>query len=293
MYRVGFIAMGPGSANCLFPLIKEIENRQELVLIALHPFVSTLWSTEQFEGDLEATISTLDILFYGTGSGNQIETLIPKIAKKYNVTSVSILDIFWSEKEDYKMRYPVIPDWIIVTTEDNKNDIINEININKDNVLVLGNPHFDRLNKIEIKQKVINFPLDTVYFSQPSSTSNFSETNIESQKAIKELLEIQANTNLIKSITFCKHPRETNSFYEKLNLKIEDRDSFEVMLEKDLNIGCGTTLQYESMLLGINTIFYQEGKLKEQIMNFEQGNEKNMNLKITNATKNIIDFFEL
>lgn len=293
MYRVGFIAMGPGSANCLFPLIKEIENRQELVLIALHPFVSTLWSTGQFEGDLEVTISTLDILFYGTGSGNQIETLIPKIASKYNVTSISVLDIFWSKKEDYKMRFPVLPDWIIVTTNDNKSDIINEINIAEDKVLVLGNPHFDRLNKIEVKQKLISFPLDIVYFSQPSRTSDFSETNIDSQKAINELLEIQINTNLIKSLTFCKHPRETNSFYEKSNLKTEDRDSFEVMLEKDLNIGCGTTLQYESMLLGINTIFYQEGNLKEQIMNFKNDNNKSMDLKRTNATKNIIDFFDL
>jgi hypothetical protein len=293
MHRVGFIAMGPGSANCLLPLIKEIENRQEVVLIALHSYVSTLWSTDEFKGDLEAIISTLDILFYGTGSGNQIETLIPKIARKYKVESISIMDIFWSKKEEYKKRFPVVPDWIVVTTEENKNDIICKIDISKDATLVLGNPHFDRLKKIKIKKKMIDGPLDVVYFSQPSSTSNFSETSEESKKAIKELIEIKMKTNVIKNITYCKHPRENNSFYKELNLKVETRDSFEVMLEKDLNIGCGTTLQYESMMLGINTIFYSEGNLKEQIMNFYKIDDKNNTIKKTNATKNIIEFFDL
>jgi hypothetical protein len=40
MHRVGFITMGPGSTNCLLPLIKEIENRQEAILIDLYPYVS-------------------------------------------------------------------------------------------------------------------------------------------------------------------------------------------------------------------------------------------------------------
>lgn len=289
--EVGFLAMGPGSGNCLSPIITKFkEEGYKVRLLALHDYVADVWGVELYSGLVEQGIKGLDLLFYGTGSGNSIELTVPELAKKEGVPTVSVLDIYWSSEEGLRRRYEYCPDYIIVSTDKDKKFLEDEYG-ERCKVLNLGNPHYERLQEIEVNREV-TYPMDIAFLSQPSTEGFYSYTGKECRDAFKELLEVKKNTsNIIGEIKICIHPREVADFYSKNGFEVEKEDSFKVMLETDISIGCGTTLQYEALMLGKKTVFYKEGTLEEVLQQGGSSEGEVYNIKRA-AKDDIFSYFK-
>lgn len=299
--KVGFLAHGPGSANALYPLIKEFPPNIEIKLYSFHPYVSNLWGCKQLEMDNYLNIfkEDLDILFYGTGSGHDMEINAPLYARKHHIKTISVLDIFWMKENNLKQRFPVLPDYIIVPNASVKQTLLDLKIGKKENVLVLGNPHFDRLETLHVEQPTIPLPFDIVLFSQPSTSDYFSETGKVVQQLILDVIEYKKeNPNHIRDIYVSPHPRESLEWLERLasreKIRIEkDKTSFDLLLSCDLNAGVDCTLQYESLIIGKPTIFYSNREnLFKDLYRLDKDFIFDASIYTNfHATKNIINWF--
>lgn len=298
--KIGFFAHGPGSANALYPLINKLKtnNTFEVICFAFHPYVADLWDvpliTDITLKDLKGY--KLNLLLYGTGSGNEAELRIPLLAKKINIPSISILDIFWADSTNLKMRFPIPPTYLIVPNEEVKQMVIPLGIMDKANILPLGNPHFDRLSQWKMKDDDTYKDLDVSFFSQCSTTADFSDTHPMCKRALISLSQIQReHPNIIRNVFVTSHPREDRRWIEAFcNEKgfhcRSHHESFDLMLKTDLNIGLSCTLQYESIIINKRTIFFEdEKKLEEELLHLKDSTKKTFSFKF-DATEKILAF---
>lgn len=267
--QIGFVAHGPASANSLMPLIKVLseEGEVDIHLFAFHPFVANLWGCEKLDITPYALdFSGLDLVVYGTGSSHNIERVVPIKARSYGVTSISILDCYWSDKNNLFHRFNNQPDYIIVPNKSTK-ELLDQLQlIPEENILPLGNPHFDRLGEHHQTSKALREPFSIAFFSQCSNSSDFSETDDKCKEALKELSEFRKQyPGKIDNIFIAPHPREDITWLnqycsdEKMNLLV-GQDSFQLMLDTDITMGVTCTLQYEAEIIGKPVVFYKEPK---------------------------------
>lgn len=266
MKKIAFIAHGPGTANALFPLIEPLKEQYEVHLFAFHPYASKLWQTELSLLEEFPAIFTqsFDLIVTGTGSLHEVEKKTPILAREANIPVVSILDI-WG---NYRARYEQEPDYIICLDELSKIDLMYE-GISPSKIIPLGNPHFDRLAQY-IGFYPVAAPFNVVFFSQPIK---------QSQEALYYLLCLKdAYPDLFKHLYITPHPREDETWLRKIaneeantTFKMYDH-SFQLMLDTDLSVGFGSTLQHEAAIIGKRTIFYQhpEQMKKEFFTLFDQ-----------------------
>lgn len=263
---IGMIGYSPASVNVIQPLIKELKKNFKLRLMVLSAFAELHWNefkdVDGIEYIYEKNYEGLDLIIYNTGSGGEVELNVPLEIKGLNIISLSIQDIFWDSKDGYKRRFKNTPDYIIVTTDSNKNDVLDVINIKDENVLVLGNPHFDRLKEFKL---IEDNPLSVTFLSQCSTGGSLSEpTSDECKIAILELLDLR-NRGIITDLKIYKHPRENLDFYIQYGLEVENSNIFEDMMKSGIIVSCGSTPHYEAMLLGKRTLFSGRGSLEEKI----------------------------
>lgn len=267
MKRIAFMAHGPASGNVLKPLIERCRTDAHfsIDLYAFHPYVAALWQCE--ERDKETYLSLFEVpydyLFYGTGSGHDMELMAAYHAKEHQITSVSILDAFWSSVDNLRLRFKHAPDVLIVPEESSRKNVIEHRIMPADKVFAFGNPHFDRLKAYQMTFPDPTPPYDIVVFSQPSATSDYSDTAEEVKACLQALRDLHKTTTLINSITVTPHPREDTTwlttFCRENQYVLETKQtSFAVLLETDISVGVDCTLQYEALMIGKPTIFYQD-----------------------------------
>lgn len=298
--HIGFFAHGPGSANALFPIIQKMKDEYHLSLFAFHPFVSELWGVEaQKELSLEQIdFSLFDLVVYGTGSLHEIERFVPFYAKEKQVPSLSILDIFWGGDDDLKLRYFHPPDYLIVPNRETKKQIQSLHIMPSEHIFVFGNPHFDRLKKYDSIPRRLSFPLDIVCFSQPSNHDSFSETNQLVQKMVRSIAVLcYSKPEMIQNLYITPHPREDDTWLKEFVkpydfMKLESySNSFSLLLSCDLNVGVNCTLQYEGMMVGKPTIFYQN--TKQFLMDLTQLHVSNIKTKMSfSATESTVQWIK-
>lgn len=280
MKRIACIAHGPGSANAIKPIIEPLKKKNKIELYAFHPYVSKVWGVgETKEEDyIKIFQEEYDLIIYGTGSGNKKELLVPMLAKERGIKTVSILDGFWMTGENLKWRYHNKPDIVIVPDLNSKDLIIKEKIMEEERIKALGNPYFDRLSKHKKNNLEIKKPLNIVFFSQVSTNLDYSDTSSKSKEAILKLIKIKEEGDTINEITVTAHPRENDNWIkeqeEKGLIKYEkEKGSFELLLENDINIGVNCTLQYESIIIGKPTIFYESyDELSNKLKNIKKIN---------------------
>lgn len=308
--KVGFFAHHPGPCNTLTPIIKRLREKKEyeLFLFPFHTYVQKEWETKEcFE---ESTFSLkeyvpkdLDVLFYCASSLFPSERAIPSFCKKHNIISISTVDIFWANDETLLERFKEVPDYIITPNKATKEQI-ERLNI-QSTVLDLGCPQFD--SYFTSKKKIINIkkPYTVSFISVPSGNELASPTSKRLQKFFHELIEVTTKyPDLIQTIYYCHHPRETHDFYDSF---LEKNPELSSIIQKnpyqdtpkacevsDIIIGDTSTVLYTQAMLRKKVIFY---KTKELLEEYLKEPERIPDIADTfnlpeNATDNILKFLE-
>lgn len=264
--KIGFLAHSPAAANSAYPLITELNNQPnvELYLYPYHPYASKLWNHPELDPTTPypASMCNLDILVYGTGSGHAVEVGVPDFGKRHGIKTISILDVYWSTDENIQQRFPTPPDYLVVPNQIAYEQIIRVGLMPKDNVLPLGNPHFDRLHTY-IKDYSVEYPLTVSFFSQCSTAADFSDPPKEVQDALLALVDIvEQYPEYIDRVYVVPHPRE-NTVWLKTHcnhpkVKFTMTDSTDLLLTTDVSIGVACTLQYEAQMIGKPTVFFTD-----------------------------------
>lgn len=270
--KIGFLAHGPASANSLKPIIDilNLNSSNKVLLYAYHDYVSELWRTVKLEhlNGYPDDMKELDILIYGTGSTNDIEINVPKFCLEHNIISVSILDLFWSNEEDLKGRFPVLPDYFLVPNEETLEET-RRILGSESNYIATGNPHFDRLQNHAFSRS-LKPPFNVAFFSQCTATDDYSDMHGDSYSALMELIRYRdLYPALVHSIKVKPHPREDKDTVVKLceehSLEFTEEDSTLMLSTADFIYGYKCTLQYEALLIGKPVSFYGQEDLASSV----------------------------
>ena len=244
--NIGFFCYSPASINSFYPLISDKSDFVNIRLFFGSSFARDFFFKNDsmncfnlsiFE-DFSEFISDCDVLFYGTGSVGELEGSVPFRAKELSskIVTVAIQDIFWSSIDNLKRRYSIKPDYVIVSSFDEKNKLINDCGFEGAQILIFGNPHFARLSDFHFYSD--RPPLSVSFISQCDVGATYDEsTHPVCQEAILSLLEMK-RSNFISDLIIYKHPRENTSFFDENNIPISDTNDFLDMLRSDYGY-CG------------------------------------------------------
>lgn len=264
--NIGFVAHSPATANSLYPLIREIRalHGVELHLYPYHPYVSNLWGVDkkEFFGEYPQDLSEMDLIVYGTGSSNPIEINVPIFCRNHNIPSIALHDIYWGESSDLIERYSNKPDFLVVPNIEAKAQLIDLDVLSQDRILPLGNPHFDRLARY-VKAYPLGSTVTVAFFSQCSTTGDYSETHESSKQALLDLLAFNKDyPNVISTVYITPHPRECGTWLKAQlmadNIIYVPTGGTELMLTSDVIYGYSCTLQYEAQMIGKPVVFHKD-----------------------------------
>lgn len=291
--NIGLVGYSPASVNALNPLIDGLLENYNVRLMVLSEFAELEWKIHIENKNIEIYrykyYDGLDLVIYNTGSGGDIELEIPLELKEFEIKCLSIQDIFWDSKEGYVRRYKNVPDYLIVSTELNKKDVLEVVNIESDYVKVLGNPHFDRLKDFSFEEEGY---LSVSFISQCGTGGGLNEPTADNCKvAIYELVEL-LDKGIITDLKIYKHPRENKDFYREIGIEPESTNNFVDMMRSGIIISCGSTPHYEAMLIGKRTLFCGRGSLKNRIDNEEWDTLNLEELKIGKSSEYIINYIK-
>lgn len=264
--KMGFLAHSPAAANSLKPIMDVLKDNPdiEINMYAYHEYVKNLWGCFDIikEKSYPEELKDMDIVVYGTGSGNDIETGTSKFCKDNGIISVSILDLPELPKDNIVMRFPTAPDYIITPSEKLKREC-KQLFPGTD-IFNFGNPHYDRLASFIGKYKV-KTPMTIGFFSQCSGTGDYSDTMDGSKEVLKRLnTYARENPHMVSEIIIAPHPRENISW---LKSEVEDSqslmkfstiDSTSLMISVDIVTGHTCTLQHEAKLIGKPNLAWSE-----------------------------------
>ena len=192
----------------------------------------------------------------------------------------------------------IFPRKIFVSDIKSKIELSKSINYNKKNIIVSGNPSWDKFKLIKSNKntKILN----NKKFNKNKKTLLFiSEVISEEKRRIKyDFSELDILSNIITlyedkyNILIKQHPREKNNKYSKfLN---DHKNKNIILLRYELNIydilyccniiiGMTSALLVELKLFGYNPLSYQPTKFNKPIINFGFGIKKINSLnKISN-----------
>lgn len=298
MITIGFLGYSPASVNVLLPIIKSLseENNLSLVTFQLSDFAKTHWEDLCTLAEwTEENLSTLDYMFYNTGSGGELETTVPQIGVKHGFKTVHIMDIYWGDALGMLKRFPINPDYSICITNKNKHDICKATGMASHRLFTYGNPHFDRLKKIKDEISVTNNNKRVSFISQCGMGPTYSEpTGDLPQEALLQLKDLLDNGSLTELKVY-KHPRENVDFMNANGITHESTNEFTHMVDTDIIISCGSTPHYEAKMIGINTILFKEGTLlADKIKNkdfdilVQPSLDKDATLRVINWFKDVL-----
>lgn len=298
--KIGFIAHGPASANSLHPIIQELKDEFDIHCYAYHPYVAKLWNCPLLEPTYyPETFAVMDLVVYGTGSGHDIERLVPMNSMKHGIPSISILDCFWASEENLNERFTYPPTYLVVPNQKTKETIERLQIMNPAHVYPFGNPHFDRLEKYVSKNIEIKKPMNIVFYSQCTDSSNYSTTHPLCKEALNMLCTYrESHSESIEQIFVTPHPREDIIWLQNFSKNhsvalLPNEKSMDLLLYTDVSVGVSCTLQYEALIIGKPTIFYREPNtlFKELDLLLEKKYTKIKSpIESFQATKNCTDF---
>lgn len=275
--KIGFFCYSPASINSAKAMIDANQNKEIEIFVfcpseeSLELFIKQeVKNTYTIVFDFKIFVDCINVLFYGTGSGSEIELELLENVRKINtyVITVAIQDIFWEQKDGFLKRYQCIPDYIIVNTAAEANYARKYLGMTQSQILIYGNPYFDRLKNIKLsntyKEKSVSF------ISQCEGNGGYEEdTKFECKEAILELLILQQK-GIISDLNIYKHPRESARFYERMGIPYMPNNTFEEMMNSEYIISAGSTPHYEAMLIGKKNIFVPNEHLKEAIETYKE-----------------------
>lgn len=289
---IGLVSYSPASVNIMNSLYRKKDLfSSEVVLFLLSDYSEVGYEDLNYFTEInKKTLEGITTLIYNTGSGGKEELLIPKIVKEINknIKVIAINDIFWDSIEGLKNRYKEVPDKIIALTEECKKKLLEVDGVSEDNIVIIGNPYFDRLNNLDVIED--RDYLSVSFISQCASGGTYEEdTSEECKNSFYELMEL-LNEGIITDLYIYKHPRETGQFYLDNGFNIEKTNDFLDMMRSGIIVSCGSTPHYEAMMIGKRTLFSNRDSMRERIIKGVWDNaETKIDLECTEKVINFIN----
>lgn len=269
-----FVVHSPGGANFAAPLVRHLAAgavpgaRCEVALLSpwAREIIGIGFEIEPHPDAVVRAVEELasEVVLYETGSVHPAALSAVPAARRVGAISVCMLDWFGN----YRNRFPEMPD-LVMAPHPRVVEEMRQEGFDTTRVVVLGNPHFDRLKHFRYsppngpKKKV-------VFYSQPLEKHGVRPTEKQALLALVSALESLREEGWEFELVLRPHPREDKAWLEKW-LEIlpyaswnEGGESLLPALEASIVVGVNSTPLYEAMWLGIPTVFYRgDGMLLE------------------------------
>jgi len=284
----------PGGANAIIPIIKGIEDKNQIKVFASGLAKSICITSElDFEDSDNMEVQFFSELFYkekpdliltGTSQGSSVEDKMISAAKKVGIRSMAIMD-YWGSYGirfiDDLGQFKYVPDVLCVIDQTMFEEVISEGFISTEALRITGNPFFDKLANESITYNI----LLALQPNQAISAEALGYTEFDVLSDIIGLLgEVVKENQVFVRLNIRKHPKESiekynNYLKEKfsmgLNITVEFdkiQDTWESIRSNDLIIGMRSMLLFEAAILGKKTISYQPNlKYKDTLKSNELG----------------------
>lgn len=271
MYKkIYLISYGTGGAeifNIIYPLMKKELKTHQIENIVISKFAKGKNSNSIFISENKIINyldrSRPDIIINERSNGLYIQNLITEYCKTNNIFNICILDYFGN----YESRFTSFPDIIVAPSLSTYNDLI-EFGVDKDDLVIGGNPSFDRFENYVYNRNVnVEFP-KILYTSQGPKFDY----------VFKEFHELVSGSFSDFDIDVKTHPQEDNGEWDEIikgfkNTRILEFNNKEDFLSECLNydllVGYNSTLQLQAYLIGIPVIFYEMNNIEAAINNFK------------------------
>ncbi|AEG14471.1 hypothetical protein Desku_0871 [Desulfofundulus kuznetsovii DSM 6115] len=262
-----FVIHSPGGANFAAPLVRKLATR-DLPGVRYDVALLSPWAREIVgEGfdvapEPEAVMRAVeeimpDIVLYETGSVHPATLASVPAARRVGAVSVCMLDWFGN----YEKRFREMPD-LIMAPHPRVVEEMREARFDTSGVVVLGNPHFDRLKQFRYvpsngpKKKII-------FYSQPLEVHKQKPTEKQALLALVSVLERLRKEGWDFELVLRPHPREDKAWLKEW-LEIlpyaswnEGGESLLPAMGANLVVGVNSTPLYEALWLGVPTVFYR------------------------------------
>lgn len=293
--KIFLISYGVGGAeaiNAIFPKIKDKYNSVQN--IAITDFAQRKMK-ESIYIDVDKIFDYIrsekpDVVINERSNGTQIQNSITELCRSLGIFNIALLDFYGA----YKKRFTAMPDIIISPSTTVTNEMINE-GFNKDKIITAGNPAFDRLEKYNYSKMRDILNPKIIFVSQYLQEAGSKITQYEIfTRFYNEIHELYKDVKIDVKI----HPNENiNTWIEFLkdfeNIELIRLDVSEDLLEKitsyDLVVGYNSTVQLQSYLMNIPTIYYQLGDTESALSNFKQDVKLIQEIKYGDFEKNAIN----
>jgi len=211
------------------------------------------------------------ILINESSNGNIEQNMITSLCKDLKIRNISLLDFYGK----YSKRFTCCPDMIIVPSKSIYKDM-SDLGFQQEILIVAGNPAFDRLSLLKQSNDIAC--LNRILFaSQVVDKTNKRISQIEIFKEFYEEISLQMSDF---KINIKLHPQEASDAWEQI---IEGYPKAEILLfdnkgdflthcmEYHLIIGYNSTLQLQTSMIGIPTIFYELGNIDLELTKYVNG----------------------
>lgn len=266
--RIGCIAFSPAGANNMLAMVPHLESVYEVKIFTFHPHAQAL-----FQSDILYTYEelpyiledeTLDLVLTSTGSGgNPIERDTPLLCQIHKIPCISILDCYWMDDENLKMRFVHLPTYITAPNEDIKKRLLTLLPITEQQVLLIGIPHFDRLLDYKKISTATTEKELASFFSTCTTNEELSDTHPKAKLALTELAEWVNKEETIQKVLVTKHPRETDDWLLEFctthdKFTFSPLPSWDLLMNSAVVFGLPSTLLYEASMIGKPHCMYQQ-----------------------------------
>lgn len=319
--KILLFSRDPGGANTVAPLYYKLKNKDYDVEIFGKDFALDKYKQYNINGiDIGTRIKDIsqssieqflieekpDFIITGTSADDFTEKFLWKASEKLNVKSFAILDQWVNygirfskfsvnQMDEYEKdrKHPYVPFKILVMDNYAKAEMI-KAGIDKDKILVSGQPYFDYLiekkenfnkNSINYRENIgfkedeflltfISEPISNIYKEDDDSEHYWGYTERTIFKQLIEVLEdITEQYKKKINIIIRLHPKEKENNYDDIIDSINSKyisilidkkiNGFKLMYSSDLIIGMSSMFLIEAAVLGKSIQSIQIGLRRE------------------------------
>ena len=277
MNEVLFIAWGTGGSE----IYKEIFNLKGLDFkystISASPYSKKILpnASQMDEDDVFRLIirTSPELVITERSNGTDFHNKLTDICKAKGSKTLAITDFYFPKVADYSRLFKPKPDYVTSVSKASTREL-KRLGFMEDQIYMLGNPSYKKLEKIEYHPKYSKIPR-VIYVSQGGGVNLYHYSNLDTFTEFYKHLEYEFENF---SIDIKLHPMELD-YKDKWVRSIEhlkninilnhipgDEFMFNNLNNYDIMIGCYSTMQIQAQLIGVPTIYSRDDikyKLKQ------------------------------
>lgn len=293
--KVFLISYGVGGAeaiNSIYPKIKD--NYTDIRNITITPFANAKMKNSIYI-ESDNILSYIkkekpDVLINERSNGTKIQNDITSLCKKLGIFNIALLDFYGAYKERFESR----PDIIISPSLTITKEMIDE-GFNKKSIITAGNPAFDRLENYNYSKVRNTIDPKIIFTSQYLQEAGFPKSQYEIftqfyfeikdlYKDAKIEVKIHPNENMDNWVEFLK------DFKDVVLIQFDtSKDFLEQITVYDLVAGYNSTVQLQTYMMHISTVYYELDNTKKALLNFKKNVKIIQRIKYSDFERNAVD----